>query len=84
MNVTTIGLDLAKNIFHACAVDQNGKVCSERTLKRKDLLATLAQVPACVIAMESGSGAHHWARSPRELGHDPSIIDAAFVATRSA
>ena len=59
MNIKRIGIDLAKNSFSICAVDTDDKIVLERTLKRKDLLAFLSNVKPCVMAMESGSGAHH-------------------------
>jgi len=79
MNIKRIGIDLAKNSFSICAVDANDKIVRERTLKRKDLLAFFADIPPCMIAMESGSGAHHWSRTLIAMGHDARIIDPKFV-----
>jgi len=79
MNIKRIGIDLAKNSFSICAFDENDKIVLERTLKRKDLLAFLSNINPCVIAMESGSGAHHWSRQLINMGHDPRIIDPKFV-----
>lgn len=50
------------------------------TLSRSELLTFFSQRPRAVVAMESGSGAHHWARSLRAMGHEPRIIDPRFVA----
>lgn len=77
--ITRIGVDLAKNVFSLCGVDPNDKIVLERTLKRKDLLAFLANIPPCLIAMEACSGAHHWSRQLLKMGHDPRIIDPKFV-----
>jgi len=79
MNIKRIGIDLAKNSFSICAVDTDDKIVLERTLKRKDLLAFLSNVKPCVMAMESGSGAHHWSRELIKMGHDARIIDPKFV-----
>ena len=80
MNIKRIGIDLAKNSFSICGVDENDKIVLECTLKRKDLLKRLATINSCVITMESGSGAHHWCRELIKLGHTPRIIDPKFVA----
>lgn len=61
-NITRIGVDLAKNSFSIGAVDVNDKIVLERALKRKELLEFFANTTPCVVAMEAGSGAHHWAR----------------------
>ena len=79
MNIKRIGIDLAKNSFSLCAVDENDKIVLERTLKRKDLLVFLSNINPCVMAMESGSGAHHWSRQLIKMGHDARIIDPKFV-----
>lgn len=79
MNIKRIGIDLAKNSFSICAFDENDKIVLERTLKRKDLLAFFSGINPCIVAMESGSGAHHWSRELIKMGHEPRIIDPKFV-----
>jgi transposase len=79
MNITTVGLDLAKFIFTVQGVDQHGKVVLRKTVRRAKLLELFAQLPACVVGMEACSGAHHWARELRKLGHEPRIMAAEFV-----
>jgi transposase len=78
-NITRIGIDLAKNSFSICAVDSNDKIVLERDLKRKELLEFFANTNSCIVAMEAGSGAHHWARELTKLGHDARIIDPKLV-----
>jgi len=78
--IIRFGIDLAKNSFAICGVDANGKIQLRKTLKRKRLLEFFANRPAALIAMEAGSGAHHWARELIRLGHDARIIDPRFVA----
>jgi len=80
MNITRVGIDLAKNSFSICAVDERGTIVMERTLRRGELLSCLANIPPSIVAMEAGSGAHHWARELLKLGHDARIIDPSFVA----
>ena len=80
MNITRIGIDLAKNTFSICGVDNHDKIVVERTLKRKELLGFFANTLPCFVAMEVGSGAHHWARELIKLGHEARIMDPKFVA----
>lgn len=79
MNVTTVGIDLAKNVFSVHGVDAHGKSVLKKTLSRGKLLECFANLPPCVIGMEACSGAHHWARALRNLGHDARIIAPRFV-----
>ena len=80
MNVTTIGIDLAKTVFSIHGTDQHGKVVVRKRLNRPKLLAFFAQLPPCLIGMEACSGAHYWAREMTKLGHDARIIAPRFVA----
>jgi transposase len=79
MNVTTIGIDLAKNTFSLHGVDNRGKSCLKKTVSRKKLLSTLTNVPPCLIGMEACSGAHYWARELAKLGHEVRIMAPKFV-----
>jgi transposase len=74
------GIDLAKNSFAVCGVDAAEKIVLQTTLRRAQLLAFFANHPPALVAMEAGSGAHHWTRELRKLGHDARIIDPRFVA----
>ncbi len=79
MKITTVGLDLAKSVFTLHGVDEHGSTVLRKTVRRAKLLELLAQLPACVVGMEACSGAQHWARELRKLGHDPRIMAAEFV-----
>src|SRR5882757_954288 len=78
-NVTTVGIDLAKNVFSLHGVDSHGQVLMRRTISRSKLPSVVAQLPPCVIGMETCSGAHEWARQFKDLGHDPRLMSARFV-----
>lgn len=78
--IIRFGLDLAKNSFSVCGVDTREHVVMRKTLRRCDLVAFFAQQPPAMVAMESGSGAHHWARTLCAMGHDARIIDPRLVA----
>ena len=79
MNITTIGIDLAKNSFSLVGTDKHGKVIMRKTLTRSKLLPFIANCPPCLIGMEACSGAHYWAREFQKLGHRVGIIAAKFV-----
>ena len=79
--VIRVGIDLAKNTFSLCGVDAREHVVLERSVRRAELLPFFSNLSPCIVAMEVGSGAHHWARSLGDLGHDARIIDPGFVAT---
>lgn len=70
MNIVTVGIDLAKNVFAVQGVDNSGKpVLVKPKVARGKLLELMAQLQPCVIGMEACSGAHHWARLFRQYGH---------------
>ncbi|TAK63575.1 IS110 family transposase [Methylobacter sp.] len=79
MNVTTIGLDSAKNVFQVHGVDANGKVAMRKQLKRGQVLAFFANLSPCLIGLEACGGAHYWARELLKLGHDARLISPQFV-----
>ena len=79
MNITTIGLDIAKNVFQVHGVDANGKVVLRKQLKRSQVLTFFANLLPCRIGLEACAGAHYWARELIKLGHDARLISPQFV-----
>jgi transposase len=79
MNVTTIGIDLAKMTFRVHGVDDRGKTVCRHNISRAKLLAFMAQQPPSLIGMEACSGAHHWGRALSALGHRVGIMAPRFV-----
>jgi transposase len=80
MNITTVGVDLAKDVITVCAQDGAGRMVDGRDLRPAAFASWLAQLPAgCVVGMEACSSAHHWARTMRALGLEPRIMAAEFV-----
>jgi transposase len=79
MKITTVGVDLAKNVFTVHGVDEHGRPVLRKTVRRGRLLELFAQLPRCVVGMEACSGAQQWARELRKLGHEPRIMAAEFV-----
>ena len=75
MSIIAVGIDLAKNIFAVHGVDENGQaVLAKPKVSRDQLLPLIAQLPQCLIGLESCSGAHHWARLFRTHGHTVKLM----------
>ena len=79
MEITTIGLDLAKSVFQVHGIDADGAVVWRKKLRRGALLETLAQFQACLVGMEACATAHHWAREISALGHEVRLMPPAYV-----
>ena len=77
--ITTVGLELAKQVIAMHAVDARGVRVQRKTLRRDALLAWSAALPPCVVAMEACGGAHYWARELTRQGPTVRIIAAEFV-----
>ena len=69
MTVTTLGIDLVKNIFQLHGVDMAGKVVVRKKLRRKDLIPFISQLPPCAIAIEACSTSYFWTRQFKKYGH---------------
>ncbi len=79
-HVTTVGIDLAKHVFSLHGVNAHGREVLRRTVRRGQLMAVVAQLPACLIGLEACSGAHEWARQFTALGHTVRLMAPKFVA----
>jgi transposase len=77
--ITTVGLDLAKTVFQVHGVDRAGRTVLRKTLRRGQVANFFAQLPACLIGMESCPGAHFWARKLVAMGHTVKRIAPQFV-----
>jgi transposase len=79
MQITTVGIDLAKNVFQIHGVNARGKAVLRKRLRRDQLVAFFANLPPCLIGMEACGGAHHWARTLQALGHTVRLMAPQFV-----
>jgi transposase len=79
MNITTIGIDLAKSVFHVHGTDERGKAVLRRVLRRREMMRFFTQMPPCLIGMEACGSAHFWARKLTELGHTVKLMAPQFV-----
>jgi transposase len=79
MEISTIGLDLAKSIFQVHAIDAAGKVVVRKALRRAQVLPFFAKLPPCLVGIEACGTAHHWARELMKLGHEVRLMPPAYV-----
>jgi transposase len=77
--ITTVGLDLAKNVFHMTGCDLHGKEVKKRMLRRSQVLAFFTQLPPCLIGMEACAGAHYWGRELTRQGHTVRLVPPQHV-----
>ena len=79
MNVTTLGIDLAKNVFQVHGIDQYGKVMLKKQLKRAQMTPFFINLPPCLVGIEACGSAHHWARKLQAMGHTVRLMAPQFV-----
>ena len=77
--VSTVGVDLAKNVIQVHGVDANGKTVVRRQLRRSQFLSFFEGQPRCLIGMEACSGAHHSGRQLQEMGHQVGLMPPSYV-----
>ena len=79
MKLTTIGIDLAKNVFQVHGVDERGKAVLKKQLKREQMAPFFANLVPCLIGMEACGSAHFWARKLQAMGHTVKLMAPQFV-----
>ena len=79
MQITTVGIDLAKNVFQVHGVNEGGKALLKKRLRRDQLAAFFVNLPPCLIGMEACGSAHHWARKLQSFGHTVRLMAPQFV-----
>jgi transposase len=79
MEISVLGIDLAKNVFQVHGVNHQGQGVFKKTLSRKALILYVANLPPCMIAMEACGGSHYWGRKFTEMGHKVRLISPQFV-----
>lgn len=79
MKITTVGIDLAKNVFQVHAVNEVGKKVFNKQLRREQMAEVFAQLPPCLVGMEACGSAHHWARKLTSFGHTVRLMAPQFV-----
>ena len=79
MQVTTIGLDLAKSVFQVHGADETGKVTLTKQLRRGQAIAFFQKLPPCLVGIEACATSHHWARELSKLGHTVRLMPPSYV-----
>ena len=79
MQVSTIGLDLGKRVFHVHGVDAAGAVVVSKRLRRSEVLRFFAGLAPCLVGMEACGSAHYWARELAALGHEVRLMAPSYV-----
>ena len=79
MEISTIGLDLAKSVFQVHGVDETGKAVLKKSLRRSQVLPFFTKLSPCQVGMEACGTSHHWARELRRLGHEVRLMPPAYV-----
>lgn len=79
MEITTLGIDLAKSVFQVHGVDAEGRTVLKKKLRRNAVIEFLQGLPRCLVGMEACATAHYWAREIVALGHDVRLIPPAYV-----
>ena len=79
MQITTVGIDLAKNVFRIHGANARGKAMLRKPLRRDQVAPFFAKLPPCLVGMEACAGAHHWARKLESLGHTVWLMAPQFV-----
>ena len=77
--VATIGLDIAKSVFHVHGVRADGEVVVRRQLTRASMLPFFAKLPGCLVGIEACNNSHYWARELTALGHDVKLMPAQYT-----
>lgn len=79
MQITTVGIDLAKNVFHVVCCNSENKIVRKKTVKRNNLLSYLSNIPVCTVAMEACATSNYWGREISALDHTVKLLPAQHV-----
>ena len=77
--LSVVGIDLAKSIFHLVGMDERGTIIVRKRLARGEVMSLLAQLPRVLVGMEACGGAHYWARQLRAQGHEVKLMAPPYV-----
>ena len=79
MKITTVGLDLAKNVFQVHAIDSDGEVLVRKALRRRQMIPFFNKLEPCLVGMEACATSHFWAQTLSGLGHEVKLMPPAYV-----
>jgi len=84
MQITTIGLDLAKSVFQVHGINSANEVVVKKTLRRVQMRKFFEQLDPCLVGIEACGTSHYWAREITKLGHQVRLMPPGYVALREA
>ncbi len=76
MQITTVGLDIAKNVFQVHCIDGDENVVVRKQLRRGQVIRFFEELASCLIGLEACATSHYWARELTKLGHDVRLMPA--------
>ena len=79
MDMTTLGIDIAKSVFQLHGIDADGAVVVQKKLRRGAVLNFLGKVGPCLIGMKACATSHYLAREIAALGHEVRLIPPTYV-----
>src|SRR5213596_1381794 len=79
IEITTIGLDLAKHVFQVHGIDAEGTTVLRKRLRRNQVLGFFSRLPRCVVGLEACATVQYWARELGALGHEVRLMPAQYV-----
>ena len=83
MQITTIGLDIAKNVFQVHGVDAEGQPVLRKKLRRGQVLKFFAALERCLVGLEACGSSHYWARELTALGHEVRLVPPSGACPRA-
>jgi transposase len=79
IQVSVVGLDIAKSVFQVHGADRHGQAVLRKRLRRSQVSTFFEQLKPCLVGMEATRSAHYWARVLTAYGHDVRLIAPQFV-----
>ena len=79
MKITTVGVDLAKNVFQVHGIDEAGKIIVRKTLRRRQMIPFFSKLEPCLIGVEACGTSHHWARELQRRGYRVKLLAPQWV-----
>ncbi|REL28895.1 IS110 family transposase [Thalassotalea euphylliae] len=79
MQITTIGIDIAKKLFHVVCCNSKNKIIRKKMLRRSQLMDYLSNIPRCLVAMEACATSNYWGREIMALGHQVKLLPPQHV-----
>ncbi len=79
MKITTVGLDLAKNVFQVHGIDAAGEIVVAKALRRRQMIPFFGKLEPCLVGLEACATSHFWARELSSLGHEVKLMPPAYV-----